>query len=196
MPPQLNMEDIAMDNDLFTRNRKFADQMTEQGIDVSAITLFHPLSGAFNRPFINIFWPRAVKDAQRRQTCITAVFIDFDKFKQLNDLQGHGAGDQAMKLFGDIVKDELRPEDYFFSIGGDEYFLVLVGANEQQARNMVERIRIRCIIDDKKMKVRFSAGYYTLGTHLQETWEEAKDQADQKMYQNKRARKQLALQIA
>ena len=180
-----------MNNDLFEKNRNFADEMTSKGIDITEVSLFHPVSGAFNRPFIDAFWPMAIKNAMRRHADVTVVFIDLDNLKLVNDTQSHSAGDAMIRLFGEVVKAELRPEDYFFSIGGDEFLLVLVGANERQARSVIERIRIQCIVKSNEIKVRFSAGFYTLDKTFSETWQSASACADKRMYSNKTARKAL-----
>lgn len=181
-------------NELMIRNREFADDMTIQGIDLTEVALLDPLSGAYNRGFLEHFWQKAVRDAQRREVGITAALLDLDDLKKINDTQGHDAGDQTLTRLGAVVKTALRPEDYFFRIGGDEFFLVLVGASEAQARTIIERIRILCLRADPEQPIRFSVGVHTIKSY-QESWETAKGVADERMYENKRARKALPILV-
>ena len=68
------------------------------------------------------------------------VVCDLDGFKELNDLLGHIAGDDALCRFARTLQDGLRKGDEAFRIGGDEFALLLAEATEADARAVVERI--------------------------------------------------------
>jgi diguanylate cyclase (GGDEF)-like protein len=69
------------------------------------------------------------------------VVCDLDRFKMLNDTHGHAAGDNALRLFADTVRSVLRAEDIAARWGGEEFTLVLPGADAAGAAATAERIR-------------------------------------------------------
>ena len=69
------------------------------------------------------------------------VLADLDHFKKLNDSRGHEAGDQALRLFADILRAQLRDQDMAARWGGEEFVLILPNANAKQANEAAERIR-------------------------------------------------------
>lgn len=74
------------------------------------------------------------------QACI--LLIDVDHFKQINDLHGHGAGDETLRLVADQFRKALRPRDRVGRIGGDEFAVLLPSTSEQEAEQVAERFRI------------------------------------------------------
>lgn len=62
---------------------------------------------------------------------IYLFIVDIDKFKEINDTFGHGVGDEVIRLFANIVKNELSPNDCFARIGGDEFVLVMHMSKEK-----------------------------------------------------------------
>ena len=73
----------------------------------------------------------------------TVAFADIDHFKQLNDTHGHEAGDKALRVFADILRSSLRPDDLAARWGGEEFVLVLPGSTGNNALLVLERIRER-----------------------------------------------------
>lgn len=71
---------------------------------------------------------------------LTLVLCDLNGFKELNDHHGHQAGDEALCAVADVLTDALRRSDGAFRLGGDEFGLVLVEADEHGARDAVGRI--------------------------------------------------------
>jgi diguanylate cyclase (GGDEF)-like protein len=70
------------------------------------------------------------------------VVADLDQFKRLNDRYGHAAGDDALVRFADVLGRALRRPDTAFRIGGDEFALLLAEATDDDARHVVERVRL------------------------------------------------------
>ncbi|MDX6486872.1 MAG: hypothetical protein QOF43_2025, partial [Gaiellaceae bacterium] len=68
------------------------------------------------------------------------VLCDLDGFKELNDRLGHPAGDDALQRFAHTLQSGLRMGDEAFRIGGDEFAVLLAGACEKDAREVVRRI--------------------------------------------------------
>ena len=76
----------------------------------------------------------------RRLTPLALVFLDVDNFKEVNDRHGHLTGDRVLARFASLLAELVRSGDRAFRVGGDEFALLLHGAGEQEARDVVGRI--------------------------------------------------------
>ncbi len=72
---------------------------------------------------------------------IVVLMIDIDHFKQVNDENGHAAGDAVLVAFADIVRQTLRKNDLFGRLGGEEFGVILPGVGPATAKAMAERLR-------------------------------------------------------
>ena len=75
-------------------------------------------------------------------SAFAVVMADLDSFKRLNDTQGHEAGDRALKLFADTARDVVRDRDHVVRWGGEEFALLLPGADAVHATEVVGRLRV------------------------------------------------------
>ncbi|BBY20344.1 hypothetical protein MSTO_05490 [Mycobacterium stomatepiae] len=107
------------------------------------------------------------------------VLIDLDNFKRYNDGHGHEAGDDLLIAFADAIRWSVRSEDVAFRIGGDEFLLMLIGADRAEAEQVLERLRNRWA--EFGEPVGFSAGIASGEQDLMRL-------ADEHMYANKRSR--------
>ncbi len=99
-----------------------------------------PLTGLLNR--------RALAAAAQQQvravygvTTFSAILLDLDSFKPINDRLGHAAGDRALVAVAQCFSQKLRPCDRMARTGGDEFMILLPGASAEQARVTAERLR-------------------------------------------------------
>jgi diguanylate cyclase len=76
--------------------------------------------------------------ANKAELCL--LMIDVDHFKRLNDTLGHPTGDALLKSIGQIIRSAARGEDVAFRFGGDEFLIVMLGANEKAGRLLADRI--------------------------------------------------------
>ena len=74
-------------------------------------------------------------------SAFAVVMADLDFFKRLNDTQGHEAGDRALKLFAETARGVVRDRDHVVRWGGEEFALLLPGANAERAAEVVGRLR-------------------------------------------------------
>ena len=74
-------------------------------------------------------------------SAFAVVMADLDFFKRLNDTMGHDAGDRALKLFADTARGVVRDRDHVVRWGGEEFALLLPGANAERAAEVVGRLR-------------------------------------------------------
>ncbi|MFG1421149.1 GGDEF domain-containing protein [Roseixanthobacter liquoris] len=79
--------------------------------------------------------------AQAAGRQVSLISCDIDHFKSLNDTYGHGAGDAVLKEFGALLLNTMRAEDVIGRIGGEEFAILLTGADVEGARQFAERVR-------------------------------------------------------
>jgi diguanylate cyclase (GGDEF)-like protein len=69
--------------------------------------------------------------------------LDLDRFKDVNDQYGHGAGDEVLKAFADILRQSIRASDLAGRLGGEEFAIALPGTSVEVALIVLERIRTK-----------------------------------------------------
>lgn len=128
-----------------------------------AQALTDPLTGLLNRRAITEHAQAEWDRAAREKRPLSVVVMDVDRLKQINDTYGHLAGDMALRQLGNLVKAGMRRYDWAGRWGGDEFMLVLPGADSETARDVAERLRSRFSkepvkFEDTEIKVRASMG--------------------------------------
>ncbi|HEY6893898.1 MAG TPA: diguanylate cyclase [Rhodanobacteraceae bacterium] len=83
------------------------------------------------------------EELRRERASYAVLFLDLDRFKELNDRLGHEAGDAALRTLAAIMREELREEDIIGRFGGEEFVVALPGADRLHALRVAERIRAR-----------------------------------------------------
>jgi diguanylate cyclase (GGDEF)-like protein len=100
-----------------------------------------PLTRLFNRrAFVNRLESEVAR-ARRYGRSFGLVFADLDDFKRLNDRYGHATGDEALVAFASVLAESLRKPDDAFRTGGDEFAVILAEATDDDARQVVARVR-------------------------------------------------------
>jgi diguanylate cyclase (GGDEF)-like protein len=100
-----------------------------------------PLTGLFNRRYMEETLEREVRRAERARRPLTVLLLDIDEFKHQNDNFGHDAGDAVLRELGALLARCLRREDVACRYGGDEFVLVLPDASLDTARRRADEIR-------------------------------------------------------
>jgi diguanylate cyclase (GGDEF)-like protein len=106
---------------------------------------------------------KLVTQAQRKGQSIAVAMVDLDGFKNVNDTYGHKAGDEVLSIIGKRLSAIVRAGDLVGRLGGDEFALVLLGVNDSEATQLVERIRTNIchepvLSDDEVYSVGATAG--------------------------------------
>jgi len=99
------------------------------------------LTGALNRRAFITRGRRLVLRHQRKREPLCLLFIDLDHFKALNDRYGHSGGDEVLTGFVGVVHDHIRPTDYLFRLGGEEFCCLLPFTRTDDAYQVAQRIR-------------------------------------------------------
>ena len=100
-----------------------------------------PLTGALNRRAFMLRGERLVARHRHEDTTLSLLFLDLDHFKALNDRFGHSGGDDVLTCFVGLVNACIRPTDFLFRMGGEEFCCLLPGTDTEQAQRVAERIR-------------------------------------------------------
>ncbi len=141
-----------------------------------------PLSGAYNR--------RLFSELTSKPTTLSSgsvVMCDIDNFKRINDMYGHGVGDQVIRQFSHLLQSAVRPDDLVIRLGGEEFLLVLHNTHLNQATMIANRICAQTsglVIPVPNEPVNFTASFGV--TQIDEDGlEKALHRADQLLYQAK-----------
>ncbi len=99
------------------------------------------LTGLANRQACDLLMPQAMSEARRAKTPLVAIMIDIDHFKKVNDRLGHLAGDSIIRQIAQAIKGTLRESDIVCRWGGEEFLIVVKGADALQGQVLAEKIR-------------------------------------------------------
>jgi diguanylate cyclase (GGDEF)-like protein len=100
-----------------------------------------PLTGVYNRAGIERRLAGALRQRRAGDEQLSVLFLDIDHFKRINDSHGHAVGDTCLKALVKLVGTHLQYGDKLGRLGGEEFVLVLPGANRRRAHDTAEAIR-------------------------------------------------------
>lgn len=100
-----------------------------------------PLTGLINRREFETRLESAIEIAQSGGAVSTVLFIDLDRFKKVNDVAGHMAGDELLRRISKQLQHRIRETDTLARLGGDEFSVLLNGCNTQHALPLAEGLR-------------------------------------------------------
>lgn len=132
-----------------------------------------------------------IKRAIRLKRMPALALVDIDHFKQINDTYGHAAGDQALVAFSQLCQKQIREIDVFARFGGDEFVLLFPETSQEQAFEIVERIRLALTskpleLGDHQVPITLSCGIASMGDD-QTSFDTLLNRADQALYRAKEA---------
>jgi diguanylate cyclase (GGDEF)-like protein len=186
---------------LMQTRRRLAEQVeisAEQHMLAEAyleLAMLDPLTGLHNRRYAQDRLVAEIARAQRQKSSLTALMMDVDDLKQINDRWGHAAGDLVLKTFGNRLGKAIRGSDLAVRIGGDEFVALLPECDPNQVRHVLDRLAaLEVQVEAQKISFRFSAGWadYQVG----ETPEQFLERADHALYVEKQSRKNQAVPVA
>lgn len=107
---------------------------------LNTLAWFDALTGLPNRAQLNKETLRILTDANRNSSQFAVLFIDLDRFKRVNDTQGHSAGDEVLSEIARRLQNCVRDEDVIGRLGGDEFLAILQNCDVHRAANVAGRI--------------------------------------------------------
>jgi len=149
------------------------------------------LTGLPNRPMVEELANQALAEARRAPRRVALLFVDLDRFKNVNDTLGHHAGDDLIRQVARRLAGELREVDTVGRIGGDEFVVLLTDVGgELEAVGVADRL-IRALdapfhVAGTEVFISCSVGI-TVAREADTTYEHLVQQADSAMYDAKRA---------
>jgi diguanylate cyclase (GGDEF)-like protein/PAS domain S-box-containing protein len=108
---------------------------------IERLAYYDALTGLANRGLLMRLATDAITQATLTDTCVAVLFIDLDRFKQINDSLGHQAGDELLRTIGARLKSVSRKSDIVGRLSGDEFLIVLVNCQRDHIVEIVHRIQ-------------------------------------------------------
>jgi diguanylate cyclase (GGDEF)-like protein len=176
----LLMEDVKRDVDAAHADLAVAHD------ELQRLALHDSLTGVMNRRA----WTEGVGLDAVRASFGTALMLDLDNLKEVNDVHGHAAGDELLRRVADVLRAAVRPTDRLYRWGGDEFLLLLPGARAADARRRVDAVVARAnqsLPADSLEVLQLSVGAAEFAGG--EALEPALSRADAAMYEEKSRRR-------
>lgn len=114
-------------------------RMQEEKLRNIAVT--DKLTGLYNRHYLDIKIKEELKKADEDNGTISMILFDIDHFKLINDTYGHPSGDEVLKELAKIAGASIRKSDIFVRFGGEEFIILMPGAETNSAMAAAEKIR-------------------------------------------------------
>jgi len=134
-------EFISTFNSMSVSLEESLGEITAKNEELRVMSITDPLTGRYNRRYIEDYLGRELELAIRTQDPLTILMIDLDHFKEYNDTYGHIAGDMALKLLGNILMETVRKTDVVARYGGEEWIICLSHTSSEGGAKIAEKLR-------------------------------------------------------
>ncbi len=115
--------------------------LKEKAGEFEQLSVTDALTGLLNRRYMEERMSEEVKRSNREGFPMSFMMLDVDNFKSYNDTYGHPAGDEALKIVANVIRDTLRSADVAARFGGEEFSILLPQTRSEEAAAIAERIR-------------------------------------------------------
>ena len=174
---------VAVARDI-TKHKQLLEQLQH-------IAFYDPLTQLPNRALFEDRLQQSLARARREQGKLALCFVDLDKFKDINDLHGHAAGDSCLKIVAERLLYSVREVDTVARLGGDEFVIVMDAVTEQAAvsstlQNLLGKLQQPFLFEQHQLQLSASIGIALFPTHGQDQ-ASLLAAADRAMYKAKQA---------
>jgi len=143
--------------------RKIEAQLLEKQQHLDHLAHHDQLTGLPNRHHLTHRLPGAIEEAKRNGTMLAVLFLDLDRFKDINDSRGHETGDKLLKTVAERVRATVRREDIVVRMGGDEFIVILQAIRQAQlihdmAARINEALSAPVVVDGRPLVATVSIG--------------------------------------
>ena len=172
-----------------TLRRKVQAQQLERQQYLDHLAHHDQLTGLPNRLYLAVHLPKAIEEARRVGGTLAVLFLDLDRFKDINDSRGHDTGDRLLQEVARRISAAVRAQDMVVRMGGDEFIVVVrsVTSPEQiseTAARLAEALNVPVVIDGRPLVATASIGVSVYPRDGQNMGELLR-QSDTAMYQAK-----------
>jgi diguanylate cyclase (GGDEF)-like protein len=159
-------EEARFDDDEFELAKRFGDAAA-LALDNAQIRarLEHQaqtdsLTGLYNHRAFHERLRRALASASRSHEALSVLMLDIDDFKRVNDVYGHGAGDEILRGLAETLKDTVRNTDVVYRLGGEEFAIVIASRSPESAERLAHRLveRVEATEFDPAGRITISVG--------------------------------------
>ena len=177
-----------------TERKKAEEELQESKKKLEKLAWIDSLTGCYSRGYGLELLDRQIKLSHRSKSPLLLNFLDVDNFKDINDTFGHEEGDKVLKEVVKLLKSTLREIDIICRMGGDEFLLIFPDSSLKEAPLIKERL-IKSLTKlnhslKKPYKIELSIGLSCYDPANPQPMNELIQIADQKMYEDKRNKKQ------
>lgn len=167
---------------------KLAFERDESRTRIRQLAFSDALTGLPNRSMLGVLAAQAIASAEELGTRMAVIFIDLDRFKQVNDSLGHQAGDTLLRTIAQRLRRALRGADIVARLSGDEFVAVLTECDPERLDAAVDRMRSAlgapCLVDGVTLAPSGSFGISLYPNHGRD-FDTLLQRADMAMYQAK-----------
>ena len=191
--PAVSAEELALRTRGLLRRKRHSDRRRARMQDGLRLAMLDPLTGLYNRRFAAPQLASVADRAREEGSPFAVMVMDLDRFKQINDLYGHAAGDLVLVEVARRLSANLRETDVLARIGGEEFLAILPRSSMAIARGVAERL---CeVIEDQpfrlasgeELRVTVSIGVAVAGAEASYAVEGLVEQADLALLESKGA---------
>jgi len=116
-------------------------KVQDRTVKLERLALMDALTELYNRRGMTEQIATSINRANRDNSAVGLLWLDIDWFKDINDNYGHAAGDEALKVVADTIKQTIRSYDVAARWGGDEFLVLLPQVNKEELSHLAERLR-------------------------------------------------------
>jgi len=129
------------------RRKRYTERLRSNLLESMALAITDGLTGLHNRRYMEMHLQSLLDQATARDRPLSALVVDIDFFKRVNDTYGHDAGDEVLREFAARLKASVRGIDLACRLGGEEFVVVMPETDAKVAQLVAERIRRRMAAD-------------------------------------------------
>ena len=160
---------------------------------IEKLSITDPLTDALNRRALVFYGEQEIQRAHRYHRNLTLILLDVDDFKGINDTYGHPSGDYVLKTIVQTIQKLIRANDFIFRYGGDEFIILLVETDVNEAQEPVNRIHQELehvsVSAGQDMPLQIQVSLGVTGLSADDNLEDMLQRTDQALYQAKSAGK-------
>ncbi|MDH4200054.1 MAG: GGDEF domain-containing protein [Spirochaetia bacterium] len=180
------MEDVRQSNDdleLYTQSLE--ETINQRTKDLQLLARKDSLTDLLNQKSFYEELKRELSRNERNRESLVLVYFDLDKFKSINDTDGHVAGDKILTQVSRTIRDNLRPSDIFARYGGDEFCIILPKTNIKNAEEFCNRLITAMKKENLDSRISASFGLAESSTDNNLDADTLVKKSDQAMYTSK-----------